>query len=275
MKRPTTLDIARAAGVSKGAVSFALNGRRGVSEQTRARVKAVAEQLGWEAGGAARALSDGRAGGGGPRHRPPPRRSGHRAVLHDADRRHPAGTGYRSGFAARASGAGSGKRAVDLPAVVRRAPGRRRPARRPADRRPSPGRARRTGAAGRRARRPARPAGPAVGVDRRQRGDRCGVRTLRRARPPAGAALPAPSGSPTPRSVRRRSRKPRPGPASARPGSSTPTTPTSAGRRWHGEPWRGGAPWPSPCIDGRGVAADTRTSAPVRLVHRASTAPPR
>ncbi|WP_410608325.1 LacI family DNA-binding transcriptional regulator [Amycolatopsis sp. lyj-109] len=62
MKRPTILDIARAAGVSKGAVSFALNGRPGVSEQTRARVKAVAEQLGWEAGGAARTLSDGRAG---------------------------------------------------------------------------------------------------------------------------------------------------------------------------------------------------------------------
>ncbi|RSM44170.1 LacI family transcriptional regulator [Amycolatopsis balhimycina DSM 5908] len=62
MKRPTILDIARAAGVSKGAVSFALNGRPGVSEQTRARIKAVAEQLGWEADGGARAFSDGRAG---------------------------------------------------------------------------------------------------------------------------------------------------------------------------------------------------------------------
>ncbi|MFJ3714871.1 LacI family DNA-binding transcriptional regulator [Streptomyces sp. NPDC090057] len=50
-------DIARRAGVSESAVSFALNGRPGVSEATRARVRRVAEQLGWRPSTAARALS--------------------------------------------------------------------------------------------------------------------------------------------------------------------------------------------------------------------------
>lgn len=62
MKRATIADIARAAGVSKGAVSYALNGRPGVSEATRARILGVAEQFGWHPSSAARALSDGRAG---------------------------------------------------------------------------------------------------------------------------------------------------------------------------------------------------------------------
>ncbi len=62
VKRPTIADIARAAGVSKGAVSFALNGRPGVSEATRRRILAIAEELGWHPSSAARALSDGRAG---------------------------------------------------------------------------------------------------------------------------------------------------------------------------------------------------------------------
>ncbi|MFJ2114829.1 LacI family DNA-binding transcriptional regulator [Streptomyces sp. NPDC087850] len=55
-------DIARRAGVTKGAVSFALNNRPGVSEPTRRRVLAIAEELGWQPNSAARALSDGRAG---------------------------------------------------------------------------------------------------------------------------------------------------------------------------------------------------------------------
>ncbi|PJE95286.1 LacI family transcriptional regulator [Streptomyces carminius] len=62
MKRPTMVDIARRAGVTKSAVSFALNGRPGVSEATRARVLAIANELGWQPNSAARALSDGRAG---------------------------------------------------------------------------------------------------------------------------------------------------------------------------------------------------------------------
>jgi DNA-binding LacI/PurR family transcriptional regulator len=55
-------DIARRAGVTKGAVSFALNGKPGVSEATRRRILAIAQELGWQPNSAARALSDGRAG---------------------------------------------------------------------------------------------------------------------------------------------------------------------------------------------------------------------
>ncbi|HKT04838.1 MAG TPA: LacI family DNA-binding transcriptional regulator [Rugosimonospora sp.] len=62
MRRATIADIARAAGVSKGAVSYALNGRPGVSEATRRRILAIAAEYGWHPSSAARALSDGRAG---------------------------------------------------------------------------------------------------------------------------------------------------------------------------------------------------------------------
>lgn len=55
-------DIARRAGVSESAVSFALNDRPGVSEATRARVRRVAEQLGWRPNSAAKALSGDGAG---------------------------------------------------------------------------------------------------------------------------------------------------------------------------------------------------------------------
>ena len=57
MKRPTIKDIAAGAGVSKGAVSLALNGRAGVSEATRARVLEVASSLGYRPSVTARALS--------------------------------------------------------------------------------------------------------------------------------------------------------------------------------------------------------------------------
>lgn len=57
MKRPTIKDIAAEAGVSKGAVSLALNGRSGVSESTRSRVLAVASSLGYRPSVTARALS--------------------------------------------------------------------------------------------------------------------------------------------------------------------------------------------------------------------------
>ncbi len=57
VRRPTMRDIAERAGVSQSAVSFALNGRPGVSEITRDRVRRVAEELGWRPSTAARALS--------------------------------------------------------------------------------------------------------------------------------------------------------------------------------------------------------------------------
>ncbi|MCX5404204.1 LacI family transcriptional regulator [Streptomyces sp. NBC_00335] len=56
-RRPTIKDIARQAGVSESAVSFALNDRPGVSQDTRARIRQVAEELGWQPNSAARALS--------------------------------------------------------------------------------------------------------------------------------------------------------------------------------------------------------------------------
>ncbi len=62
MKRPTIADIARRAGVTKAAVSFALNGQPGVSAATRERILAIAEEIGFQPNSAARALSDGRAG---------------------------------------------------------------------------------------------------------------------------------------------------------------------------------------------------------------------
>jgi DNA-binding LacI/PurR family transcriptional regulator len=61
MKRPTIADIASRAGVTKSTVSFALNGRRGVSEATRGRIMRIAQEMGWQPSRAARALSGGRA----------------------------------------------------------------------------------------------------------------------------------------------------------------------------------------------------------------------
>ena len=60
-KRATIKDIAERAGVSKGAVSYALNGRPGVSDETRARILAIADEFGWYPNRAARALSGSRA----------------------------------------------------------------------------------------------------------------------------------------------------------------------------------------------------------------------
>jgi len=59
--RPTINDVARAAGVSKGAVSFAFNNRDGLAPVTRARIIAVAQELGWTPSPRARALSVSRA----------------------------------------------------------------------------------------------------------------------------------------------------------------------------------------------------------------------
>jgi LacI family repressor for deo operon, udp, cdd, tsx, nupC, and nupG len=59
--RPTITDVASAAGVSKGAVSFALNDRPGLAPETRRRILQVAAELGWSPSPRARALSVSRA----------------------------------------------------------------------------------------------------------------------------------------------------------------------------------------------------------------------
>jgi len=55
--RATMGDIAQRLGISKAAVSYALNGQQGVSEVTRQRVLDLAEDLGWYPSSSARALS--------------------------------------------------------------------------------------------------------------------------------------------------------------------------------------------------------------------------
>jgi DNA-binding LacI/PurR family transcriptional regulator len=57
----TIADIAREAGLSIGAVSYALNNKPGVSADTRARVREIAQRLGWSISPAARSLSRSRA----------------------------------------------------------------------------------------------------------------------------------------------------------------------------------------------------------------------
>ena len=58
--RVTISDVARAAGVSNSSVSYALNGRPGISERTRVKVMHAARELGWKPNSAARALSKAR-----------------------------------------------------------------------------------------------------------------------------------------------------------------------------------------------------------------------
>lgn len=61
MKRPTIAEIAARAGVSIGAVSYALNGRPGVSAETRKLILDIADEIGWRPSAAARSLSGSRA----------------------------------------------------------------------------------------------------------------------------------------------------------------------------------------------------------------------
>lgn len=56
-KKITITDVAKAAGVSNSAVSYALNGKPGVSEETREKVLKVADRMGWKPNGAAQALA--------------------------------------------------------------------------------------------------------------------------------------------------------------------------------------------------------------------------
>jgi DNA-binding LacI/PurR family transcriptional regulator len=60
-RAPTIDDVAARAGVSKSAVSFALNDRPGIADDTRARILATAAELGWRPSTRARALSQSRA----------------------------------------------------------------------------------------------------------------------------------------------------------------------------------------------------------------------
>ena len=60
-RRPTIDDVAARAGVSPAAVSFAMNGRPGVGEDTRRRILATAEELGWHPSANARGLAQARA----------------------------------------------------------------------------------------------------------------------------------------------------------------------------------------------------------------------
>jgi LacI family repressor for deo operon, udp, cdd, tsx, nupC, and nupG len=60
--RPTIADVARRAGVSRAAVSFAINERPGLADETRARILRAADELGWRPSGSARALTRAQAG---------------------------------------------------------------------------------------------------------------------------------------------------------------------------------------------------------------------
>lgn len=60
-RRKTLQDIADAAGLSKAATSYALRGIRG-SEETQARIRALADELGYSVDPIARALANGRSG---------------------------------------------------------------------------------------------------------------------------------------------------------------------------------------------------------------------
>jgi LacI family repressor for deo operon, udp, cdd, tsx, nupC, and nupG len=60
-RAPTIDDVAARAGVSKSAVSFALNDRPGIADDTRVRIHSAAAALGWQPSTRARALSQSRA----------------------------------------------------------------------------------------------------------------------------------------------------------------------------------------------------------------------
>src|SRR3954454_8980217 len=60
--RATIEDVARRAGVSRAAVSFAVNGQPGVADATRERIMRAADELHWRPSAPARALTHARAG---------------------------------------------------------------------------------------------------------------------------------------------------------------------------------------------------------------------
>lgn len=59
-RRPTMADVAERAGVSRTLVSFILDGKPGASDETKQRVLAIAEEIGYRPDSAARLLAQGR-----------------------------------------------------------------------------------------------------------------------------------------------------------------------------------------------------------------------
>src|ERR1700682_89148 len=59
-RRPTIADVATRAGVSRTLVSLIFDGKAGASEQTRHRVLAVPDEIGYQPDSAARLLARGR-----------------------------------------------------------------------------------------------------------------------------------------------------------------------------------------------------------------------
>lgn len=59
-RRPTMADVAQQAGVSRTLVSFILDGKPGASDETRQRVLAIADEIGYRPDSAARLLAQGR-----------------------------------------------------------------------------------------------------------------------------------------------------------------------------------------------------------------------
>ena len=123
MKRPTIADIASRAGVTKAAVSFALNGQPGVSAATRERILAIANEIGFQPSSAARALSDGRAGAFGLVFDRPARMLGIESYFMQLIVRHPGGAVPRSHRAAVHHGRGSGRGDRAVPDLVGAAAG--------------------------------------------------------------------------------------------------------------------------------------------------------
>ena len=61
-KAPTSQDVARLAGVSQSTVSYALTGARPISEETRSRIEAAIQELGYHPNSGARTLRSRRSG---------------------------------------------------------------------------------------------------------------------------------------------------------------------------------------------------------------------
>ena len=124
MKRPTIADIARRAGVTKAAVSFALNGQPGVSAATRERILAIADEIGFQpsrrpgpcpTAGPERSASSSTG---------PPARSASSPTSCSSSRGSSRAVGRARGPAAH-PGRGPGRGDRDVPVVVGPAPGRR------------------------------------------------------------------------------------------------------------------------------------------------------